>query len=85
MRVGERPSKTTPREWRAAQEQAIWFMEEYLSHLPDFDPDDDDRDTHIIKGYAVYERTAKPRGNSGMLQVPASDIGKRFKIVRVDP
>lgn len=43
------------------------------------------KDTFLIQGYEVFERTAKPRGNSGMLQVPASDIGKRFKIVRVDP
>lgn len=65
-------------------EEATLRMQEYLAHLPPVDQGDD-RDTYLIQGFEVYERTAKPRGNTGMLQVPAGDIGKRFKIVRIDP
>jgi len=38
-----------------------------------------------IVGFEVLERTARRQGNSAMLQVPVADIGKRFKVVRIDP
>jgi putative transposon-encoded protein len=63
---------------------AIMQMEAYLNQ-PRACDQDDDRDTFLIKGYAVVERTAKAQGNSAMLQVPAGDVGKRFKVVRIDP
>jgi hypothetical protein len=42
-------------------------------------------DEYRIRGYEVFERTAKARGNSAMLPVPVEYIGKRFKVVRLDP
>lgn len=42
-------------------------------------------DLYQIMGYEVFERVAKRQGNSAMVQVPAGDVGKRFKIVRIDP
>jgi putative transposon-encoded protein len=42
-------------------------------------------DQYTIEGYEVLERVAKRQGNSAMLQVPAGDVGKRFKVVRIDP
>ncbi len=40
---------------------------------------------YYIPGYEVFERVARRDGNSGMVQVPAKDIGKRFRVVRIDP
>jgi Putative transposon-encoded protein (DUF2080). len=42
-------------------------------------------DHYEIDGYEVFERTAKARGNSAMLPVPVEYIGKKFKVVRIDP
>lgn len=42
-------------------------------------------DRYDIEGYEVFERTAKPYGTGAYVSVPRGDIGKRFKVVRVDP
>jgi len=42
-------------------------------------------DLYSIRGYEVFERVARRQGNSSAVQVPAKDVGKRFKVVRIDP
>jgi len=38
-----------------------------------------------IKGYEVREKTVTKTGNSGHVMVPPSWIGKRVKIILLDP
>lgn len=57
---------------------------EYLQDVRD-EEEPPDPDLYQIRGYEVYERTARRQGNSAMVQIPAGDIGKRFKVVRIDP
>jgi len=42
-------------------------------------------DVLSIRGYEVVEKTVAARGTSGGVYVPPSWIGKRVKIVRIDP
>jgi putative transposon-encoded protein len=38
-----------------------------------------------ITGYEVVEKIAKPCASSGRVLVPRSWVGKRVRIIRVDP
>jgi hypothetical protein len=42
-------------------------------------------DLYRIQGYEVVEKTVTARGTSGGVYVPVSWVGKRVKIVRIDP
>lgn len=43
------------------------------------------RQTYTIQGYRIYDQTVKAHGNSGRIQMPAAEIGKRAKIIILDP
>ena len=45
---------------------------------------DDLMSIHLV-GYEVLEKSVKTSGNSGRVYLPASWIGKRVKIIRIEP
>ncbi|PKL69604.1 MAG: hypothetical protein CVV30_08615 [Methanomicrobiales archaeon HGW-Methanomicrobiales-1] len=38
-----------------------------------------------VSGYEIIEKMVRPSGNSGRVYVPANWIGKKVKIVLLDP
>ena len=42
-------------------------------------------DCYQIRGYAVFEGTARPFGNTAHVTVPRKHLGKRVKVVVLEP
>jgi len=46
---------------------------------------DESLDEYKVRGYEVMIKVVKPAGSSGKVYLPVGWIGKRVKIIRIDP
>ena len=59
-------------------------MSEEIEEKDEIIKTDDLMSIHLV-GYEVLEKSVKTSGNSGRVYLPASWIGKRVKIIRIEP
>ena len=76
-----------------ADEEGVWTLtlyheDEWVGEIPLWGERPTiprEPDCYQIRGYAVLEGTVKPHGNSAHVTVPRKHLGKRVKVVTLEP